>query len=70
MDLLPLGLVLRQSFHHWDQVAVFTNGDGSHNGFVGRSRTGLCRVLSVDESFEVWFCIHGGCSDKEFKSDS
>ena len=70
MDLLSLGLVLRRHIYHWDRVAVLTNADGSHNSFFGRIRTGLSRVMSVDECFEVWVNRNGGCSDNNCKSDS
>ena len=46
------------------------NSDVSHHGFFGSSRPGLCCVLSVDNSFEVMLCRHGGCSDKECKPES
>ena len=70
LDLLPLGLLRRHHFHHRYRVAVLNDDDGSHHGFVVHSRTGLCRVLSVDKIFEVRVCIHGGCSDKEYEPDS
>ena len=70
LDLLPLGLVRRRHFHHLDQVDVFTNADGSHHGFFGRICPGLCRIMSVDDHFEVRVCRYGRCSDKECKSDS
>ena len=38
LDRLPLGIVCRHHFHHWDRVAVLTNANGSHHGFVGCSR--------------------------------
>ena len=64
LDLLPLGLVRRYHFHHWDRVDLLTDADGSHHGFVGRRRPGLHRVLSGDDIFEVRVCRHGECSDK------
>ena len=53
LDLLPMGIVHRCHLHHQDQVAILTDADVSHHGFVGSSRPGLCRVMSVDECFEV-----------------
>ena len=68
--LLPLSLVCGRYFHHWDRVAVVTDADGIHHGFVGCRRPSLYCVMSVYESFGVWVFIHGGCSDKLFKPDS
>ena len=70
LDLLPLVPVCSRHFRHRDRVAVLTDADGIHHGFVAPSRPGLCGILSVDESFEVQVCRHGGCSDKECKSES
>ena len=70
LDIISLGLVRRRYLHHQDRVGVLTDAGGSHHGFVGRSCPGLHRVLSVDESFGVRICRHGGCSDNECKSDS
>ena len=70
LDLLPMGIVHRCHLHHQDQVAILTDADVSHHGFVGSSCPGLCYVLSVDNRFEVRLCRHGGCSDKECKPES
>ena len=36
-------------------MAILIDADGSHHHFVGRTRSGFHRILSVDKSFEVRF---------------
>ena len=70
LDILTLSIVRRRHFHNQYQVAVLINFDGIHHGFVGRSRPGLCRVLRVDECFEVRVSRYVGCCYNNCKSDS
>ena len=69
LDLLPMGIVHRCHLHHQDQVAILTDADVSHHGFVGLIRPDLFHIMSVDKSFDLRVCRQGGCSDKECKSD-